>query len=513
MSRKVNSNSEQVHTFNIKGVDLAYDAATGSLHKLDPVGRGVLDYCLSEGVDLSRPELHRSELQRCISRLSPAFSPEEIEEAWNEIRLLAGKSLWGEDETAKKSESIYTDVADAEPDAEPAATEAAATEPADEVEGYANDRVCPVDLPPPKAMCLNVAHDCNLVCRYCFASQGRFGGNPMLMSAETARRAIDFLIDGSGSRRYLDVDFFGGEPLLAFDAVKDAIFYASRQGQKRGKEFRFTITTNCTLLSKDIIDFLNQWNVSVILSLDGRPETHNRMRKYREGGQSHDDAIRNALKLVESRNGTDYYIRGTYTRYNLDFYNDVKYLYDAGFRRLSLEPVVGVDADWAIRAEDLAALEQSYLHLVDFWQECFAKGDPLEFYHFEIGLTHGVCAERRITGCGAGYEYLAVTPEGDIYPCHQLVGQNEFAMGSIFAPSYSKMSALGKRFYDARVPNKPTCKECWARYLCGGGCHAGALGSTGNIMKPDPLSCSIMKLRLEFALYIQYLKLSAGILN
>ena len=504
MSRKVSTDRNQVHTFCIKGSDLAYDAATGSLLKLDRVGRAVIDYCLDAGLDFlsfESEEKQQDELRKAVSSLSPEFSPEDIEDTWDEIRAQAGKTLWGKDEVGRESEELDT----------------------------ARDDIS-IYLPSPKAMCLNVAHDCNLVCRYCFASQGRFGGNPMLMSPETSKKAIDFLIEASGNRRYLDVDFFGGEPLLCFDTVKETVLYASERGRKCGKEFRFTITTNCTLLTRDMIDFLNDWHISVILSLDGRPETHNRMRRYRDGGFSHGDALKNAISLVESRDGSDYYVRGTYTKYNLDFYNDVKYLYDAGFRRLSLEPVVGVDADWAISETDLTAIEESYLRLTDFWEECYRKKDPMEFYHFEIGLTHGVCKERRITGCGAGYEYLAVTPNGDIYPCHQLVGQEEFRMGAIGRPwresedegpnidgalqadvlstgaDLVRRNNIAREFYFSRVPNKPKCMNCWARYLCGGGCHAGSLGATGTALEPVPLTCSIMKLRLEFALYIQYLK-------
>lgn len=487
MSRKVSMRPNQVHVFSISGSDFAYDSATGSLLKLDRVGRALVDYCIEQELDLlsfSSAEEERAEMDRAVCLLSPEFSPNDIQDAWDEIRSQSGKTIWGRDD-------VFGEHGVLKPGSD--------------------DKL--LHLPTPKAMCLNVAHDCNLVCRYCFASQGRFGGNPMLMSPETSKKAIDFLVDASGNRRYLDVDFFGGEPLLCFDTVKQTVLYAAEKAKKHDKVFRFTITTNCTLLTRDIIDFLNEWRISAILSLDGRPETHNRMRRYRDGGTSHDDALKNALSLVESRGGSDYYVRGTYTKYNLDFYNDVKYLYDIGFRKISLEPAIGVDTDWAISESDLPALEESYLRLTDFWEECYRSKDPLDFYHFEIGLTHGVCKERRITGCGAGYEYLAVTPTGEIYPCHQLVGQEEFAMGYIHEPwgggkveESGKREELARRFFLSRVPNKPKCMDCWARYLCGGGCHAGSLGATGSTLDPVPLSCSIMKLRLEFALYIQYLK-------
>ena len=495
MSGKVKEEHNQIHTFEVKGMGLAYDAATGCLHKLDPVGRGVLDYCLEEGIDFQHccTAGEQVQLKQVISSLSPAFSREEIKSAWEEIKLQAGKTLWGEDES----------LAGYPPGPGSGPGEAVALARGD------------MPLPPVKAMCLNIAHDCNLVCRYCFAAQGRFGGKPVLMTPETAKKAIDFLIGASGNRRYLDVDFFGGEPLLSFDTVRQAVLYARKEGTKHGKEFRFTLTTNCTLLNKEIIDFLNDWNISVILSLDGRPEVHDKMRPQRDGSPSHGQGIANGLRLVESRGGRDYYVRGTYTRYNLDFYRDARYLYEAGFKRMSLEPAIGANADWAIREEDLPYIAESYAELTEFWEDCYKKNAPMDYYHFELGLDRGVCRERRITGCGAGYEYLAVTPEGTVYPCHQLVGQDKYRLGSIFESSSNalceqvdilKRQNIPGKFYLSRVPNKQKCIKCWARYLCGGGCHAGALASTGDIMNPDPLACRIMKIRLEFALYVQYIK-------
>ncbi len=497
------ADGKQVHTFRIKGIDLAHDAATGSLHKLDSVGRGVIDYCSEQGIDFqhfSDNAYEQAQLNQAMSVLSPPFSREDIAAAWEEIKLQAGKSLWGKDEIQDNSLLF--------PGTQPGGTmpQPAIDEP----------------LPSVKAMCLNIAHDCNLVCRYCFAAQGRFGGKPMLMSAETAKKAIDFLIGASGSRRYLDVDFFGGEPLLAFDTVKQAVLYSAEEGPRHGKEFRFTLTTNCTLLNKEIIDFLNDWNISVILSLDGRPEVHDKMRRCRDGSFSHGPAVANAQRLVESRGGRDYYVRGTYTRCNLDFHRDARYLYELGFRRMSLEPAIGADADWSITEDDLPIVRESYSELTAFWEDCYKNNAPMDYYHFELGLDRGVCRERRVTGCGAGYEYLAVTPEGTIYPCHQLVGQGDFNLGTILdspsdtTPGVSqhgqkhvdilKRQNIARKFYHSRVPNKESCIKCWARYLCGGGCHAGALASTGDMLNPDPLACRIMKIRLEFALYVQYIK-------
>lgn len=466
---------EAVHVFSVNGCDLAFDSATGSLHSLDPVGKAVLQYACRAGIDRrirQDPAFEKRFLEEVKGALFPRFTREEVEAAWEEALPLIGKTLWGDDFTLQ----------------------AAAEENSDGPE-----------IGSLKALCLNVAHDCNLACEYCFAARGHFGGKPQLMPPSVAMSAMDFLVSQSGKRRYLDVDFFGGEPLMAFDTVKEAVGYARRLEKTTGKIFRFTLTTNCVLLDAEVDEFLNAEGISVILSIDGRPEVHDRMRKRSGGSPSHATVLRNALRLVQSRQGRDYYVRGTFTRHNLDFYEDVKYLYAQGFRRMSLEPVTGGRGeDWAITEQDLPALREAYSRLAAFWKETFEKGDPFSFYHFEIGLDGGVCKEKRITGCGAGYEYLAVTPDGSIYPCHQLVGKPEFNMGNVSDGIVTP--ALMRRFYEARVPYKPRCIKCWARYLCGGGCHAGALLSTGDIKEPDPLACLIMKTRLEFALYVQYIK-------
>jgi len=404
------------------------------------------------------------------------FSREDLESAWTELLDLAGITLFGDDAAGL---ALPLDDAAVDP----------------QVAGV-------------KAMCLDVAHDCNLACAYCFASQGSFGGTPSLMTRETGRAAIDFLLAASKGRRYLDLDFFGGEPLLAFDVVRKVVAYAREQGEERGKEFRFTLTTNCTLLDEEKMDFLNEQRVSLILSVDGRPEVHDRMRRFRGGGPSHEVVMEKALRAVRSRGGRDYYVRGTYTRHNLDFDEDARYLYEMGFRRLSLEPAVGTGAsgadDWGISEADLPRLKESYSKLAAFWAESMHKGDPFEFYHFNLGLAGGLCRERRMTGCGAGYEYVAVTPEGEVYPCHQLVGNREYLLGTI--ASGISGPEIQRAFFQARVPNKDKCRSCWARYLCGGGCHARAIASGGNLRQPDPMSCLIMKTRLEYALYAQILR-------
>jgi len=451
--------NSKVHVFSVLGTDLAYDPTTGSLHKLDPVGKAVIEHIQS----CTAPSF-----ETALNSLSDTYSPREIEEAWNEACKMSGKSLWVRD--ANLSQSY-------------------------DCEAYATV--------PVKALCLDVAHDCNLACKYCFAAQGRFGGRPELMTKETARAAIDFIIAASRQRQFLDVDFFGGEPLMAFDVVKDTVKYAKEQGKRHGKVFRFTLTTNCTLLTNEIAEYLARENISLILSIDGRPEVHDRMRVFRGGQPSHSLAIEGAKKAVRARKRNDYWVRGTFTKYNLDFDNDVRYLYEQGFRYISLEPAVG-EGDWSIDESHLDTISKTYANLARFWAECFRKNDPFYFYHFYLGLQKGMCLERRQTGCGAGYEYVTVTPSGEIYACHQLVGKKQYLLGNVFDGITNRL--IPKLFYSARVPNKPTCIGCWARYLCGGGCHARALASTGEITEPDPMTCLFVKNRMEYALYVEFVR-------
>jgi len=479
-----------VHVFRAGGKDFAYDGASGTLHVLDDIGRAVLEWFMdnpSAGKSRAAGESQESGVQMrpgdvgdgnsasdavpedLVSALGERFPGPEIREAWQELRSALGNTLFGCDEILEQ-------------------------------EGIEEVCTSPIEAGL-KSMCLDIAHDCNLACEYCFASQGLFGGTPSLMSEETGKAAIDYLLEASKDRKYLDVDFFGGEPLLCFDTVKAVLLYALREGAKRGKEFRFTLTTNCVLLDDEKIAFLVDHGVSLILSIDGRSEVHDRMRKTRGGHPSYSRALERAKAAVEMNGGKGYFIRGTYTKLNLDFDEDVKSLYNEGFRYISLEPAVG-EGPWGLSREDLDAADKSYARLVEFWLDCHRRNDPFEFYHFNLGLQHGLCKERRMTGCGAGYEYVAVTTEGEIFPCHQLVGRQEFSMGSIRDGIHRK--DLMTRFCMSRVPMKPDCVSCWARYLCGGGCHARAAYSTGDLLRPDSLSCEFMKKRLEHALLAQY---------
>lgn len=357
------------------------------------------------------------------------------------------------------------------------------------------------DEPQVKALCLHVAHDCNLRCKYCFAGTGDFGHGRTMMDAKTGKAALDFLLRSSGSRKHLEVDFFGGEPLLNFDVVKEVVAYGEEQGPKAGKVIRFTLTTNGTLLGDEEIRFLNDKKMAIVLSLDGRPEVNDRMRPF-EGDVGSYTPVRDALlKFVRSRNGENYYVRGTYTAHNLDFSEDVKHLYELGFREISVEPVVGgAGESYTITHEHLAFLCSQYERLSDFYIEKHASGEPFNFFHFNVATYGGPCFGKRVSGCGAGFDYVAVTPEGDLYPCHQFVGNEAFKIGTVYEGV--TRPELAADFLKANLYRKPECMSCWAKFYCSGGCHANAYHRNGTILKPDSLACELQKKRVECALGI-----------
>lgn len=356
-----------------------------------------------------------------------------------------------------------------------------------------------------KALCLHVAHDCNLRCSYCFAGNGAFGGKPALMDGEVARAAVDFLVTASGSRRFCEIDFFGGEPLLNWPVIVETVEYARSREAKTGKAFRFTLTTNATLLRRSMLPFLNREMSNLVLSLDGRPEVHDRLRRGVGGKGSYQQALSRIRWVVESRGGKSYYIRGTFTRYNLDFSADVLYLADLGFTRLSIEPVVAPPEEhYALRPEDLPILEEEYERLALASLQREMEGRPFFFFHFHVDLQQGPCLPRRLAGCGAGVDYLAVSPAGDLYPCHQFMGRRGFRLGSVW--SGVTEAGLSARFLKANLFSKQGCPECWARYLCGGGCHANAHLINGDLLVPDSLGCALQRKRLECALYLQAMK-------
>jgi uncharacterized protein len=362
--------------------------------------------------------------------------------------------------------------------------------------------VKPADAGVVKAMCLHAAHDCNLRCQYCFADKGEYHmRNRSLMSPEVGKKALEWLIAKSGTRRNLEVDFFGGEPLLNFPAIREIVAYGRELEETRDKHFKFTTTTNGVNLTPEIMDFLNREMDNVVLSVDGRREVHDRMRPTPNGKGSYDLIIGKAKEFVKRREQKQYYLRGTYTRYNLDFANDVLHLADEGFQQLSIEPVVTTpDKPYAIREEDLPRVFDEYERLGGEYLKRRADGRWFSFFHFVVDLTGGPCLKKRLTGCGAGNEYVAVTPEGDIYPCHQFVGREGMKMGSVLDGSFD--AGMQKRFHDNHVLAKEKCRTCWARFYCSGGCAANAHAFNGDIGKPYDLECRLERKRLECAMAI-----------
>jgi len=352
-----------------------------------------------------------------------------------------------------------------------------------------------------KSLCLHVAHDCNLRCGYCFAGTGAFGGGRSLMPPAVAERAVEMVIAGSGRRRHCEIDFFGGEPLLNMDTVRRATAYIRRREAETGKVFKLTLTTNALLLDDATIAWLNAENISMVLSLDGRREVHDRMRPFADGAGSFDEAVERARRMVASRGGKNYYLRGTFTAHNLDFAADVLAMADLGFTELSVEPVVGKDAGYALREEHLPVLFAQYELLAAEYLARRRAGRPFEFFHFNLDLDNGPCLAKRLAGCGAGHEYFAVTPDGDLYPCHQFVGREKYLMGNVFEGI--KRPDLVRRFRASHALAKPACRECWARFYCSGGCHANAELFGGDLDQPYALGCELQKKRLECALMIQ----------
>ncbi len=367
------------------------------------------------------------------------------------------------------------------------------------LDGLAGQEVGSLSL---KAICLNVSHDCDLRCRYCFAGTGAFGGERLNMSVDTARRAIDFLLENSAGRKRVEVDFFGGEPLLNLPVVKETVAYGEERAADQGKEIRFTLTTNGMLLDDDTAAYLNEKMFNLVLSLDGRREVNDRMRVSPNGVSVYDAVLPRFRRLAQIRGDRQYYVRGTYTAYNKDFFADVRHLVEAGFDRVSVEPVVADSRHrYALRHEDLPELFRQYELLADYFCELYPTRQRFEFYHFNLSLLHGQCLAKRLTGCGAGGEYLAVTPNGDIYPCHQFVGREDYRLGNLAEESLDEN--LRSTFRKAHVLAKEDCRGCWARFFCSGGCHANAVNANGDILRPDRFSCKLLQKRLECSIYIQ----------
>ncbi len=353
-----------------------------------------------------------------------------------------------------------------------------------------------------KALCLHVAHDCNLACRYCFAGEGEYHGRRSLMSFEVGKKALDFLIANSGNRRHLEVDFFGGEPLMNWPVVKQLVEYGRSREKPCGKEFRFTLTTNGVLLSDEIMEFCNREMSNVVLSLDGRKEVNDRMRPFRGGAGSYDRIVPKFRKFAESRGQKNYYVRGTFTRYNLDFASDVLHFADLGFRQMSVEPVVASPEEpYALQPEDIPRILKEYDRLAVEYIKRKKEGRGFNFFHFMIDLDQGPCVAKRLSGCGSGTEYLAVTPWGDLYPCHQFVGQEEFLLGNV--DEGITRTDLRDAFKLCNVYAKEKCRGCFARFYCSGGCAANAYHYDGSITGAYDIGCEMQKKRIECAIMIK----------
>ena len=353
-----------------------------------------------------------------------------------------------------------------------------------------------------KALCLHIAHDCNLACKYCFAEEGEYKGKRELMSYEVGKKALDFLVANSGSRKNLEVDFFGGEPLMNFQVVKDLVKYGRSIEEKSNKHFRFTLTTNGVLLNDEIMEFANENMDNVVLSIDGRKEIHDMMRPFPKGDGSYDLIVPKFIKFADSRNQEKYYVRGTFTHNNLDFSKDVLHLADLGFKQISVEPVVAKDTDdYAIREEDLPKLYEEYDNLAKEMVERHGTDREFNFFHFMIDLEGGPCVYKRLSGCGSGTEYLAVTPTGDLYPCHQFVGDTDFLMGNV--DTGIKNTELQSEFKSCNVYAKKECRNCFARFYCSGGCVANSYNFKGSILENYDVGCKLQKKRIENAIMIK----------
>ncbi len=446
-----------IHQYRLNGYNIVLDINSGGVHVTDDV-----TYDL---IALLTPPLHPICPPEVIKQLESQYDKKEILGAYDDIyTLYENDTLFSEEEYEQFSDMMVSS--------------------------------------PVKAMCLHVAHDCNLRCSYCFASTGDFGEGRKLLDADTGKKAIDFLLTQSKGRKNLELDFFGGEPLMNFEVVKEIVAYARSKEKEYNKNFRFTITTNGMLLNDDIIDYINREMSNVVLSIDGRKEVNDRVRVRCDKTGSYDKIVPNYQKLVAKRGQDQYYVRGTFTKYNLDFAKDVMHLNDIGFDQVSVEPVVAdPQQPYALTESDLPQIFDEYENLAKQLIEKKKNGKGFNFFHFMLDLDQGPCAIKRLRGCGCGNEYVAVTPDGDIYPCHQFVGMEEWKMGSVLDDTFD----LKRKDYFAKanIYGKEDCKNCWAKFYCSGGCNANNLQYAGDVLKPHKLSCELEKKRLECAIMIK----------
>ena len=449
-----------VHLYKLNGYNIVLDVFSGSVHAVDDVAFDAISM-----YETHTPE----EIKNALSEKykDEGITSEDLDEVLSDIaELKEGGKLFTEDQYADKAfdfKNRHTEI---------------------------------------KALCLHVAHTCNLNCTYCFAAQGKYHGERALMSFETGKRALDFLVENSGKRRNLEVDFFGGEPLMNFEVVKQLVAYARSIEDKCGKHFRFTLTTNGVLLDDEVTEFANRECHNVVLSLDGRKEVHDRLRKTINGKGSYDTIVPKFQKFVKARGDKGYYVRGTFTHNNTDFTNDIFHMADLGFTELSMEPVVCAPGEeYALTEEDLPVLFEQYEILAKEMLRREREGRPFTFYHYMLDLTGGPCIYKRISGCGSGTEYLAVTPWGELYPCHQFVGDPKYSMGNIWDGVTNK--ALQDEFKLCNAYARPDCKDCWAKLYCSGGCAANAYHATGSITGTYHYGCELFKKRIECAIVLK----------
>ena len=449
------------------GLNIVLDVYSGAVHVVDDVFYDLLDK-IGESFDKN------ADYSAAAAALSEKYPEEDVKSSLDEVRRLAEEG------------QLYTDDFYAELAAK-----------------WNKKSVV-------KALCLHVAHDCNLRCKYCFADTGEFHGHRSIMSAEVGKAAIDFVIKNSGSRKNIEIDYFGGEPLMNFGVVKEITEYAKEQGALHGKNFRFTITTNGVLLSDEIKEYVNANMSNIVLSLDGKKDTNDRMRVRVDGSGCYDTIVPKFIDIAESRNQDNYYVRGTFTAENLHFADDVMHMADLGFLQTSVEPVVAPESEsYALTEAHLDTVKAEYEKLAKLYLDRRREGRPFNFFHFMIDLDQGPCVVKRLSGCGAGHEYIAVTPEGDIYPCHQLVGNADFKMGSVMTGEFDE--GIKSIFEKSNVYTKPDCADCFAKFYCSGGCAANAYNFNHDINKPYKLACEFERKRVECAIAIEAIKAMEGL--
>lgn len=457
-----------IHQYKNNGYNIVLDVNSGSVHVADPVMYDAVAVLAERMPDPEKPEPVPEEYRQAVfERLGGTYERQEIQETLEDIQeLIDQEQLFAKD--------IYRDFV---------------------IDFKERKTVV-------KALCLHIAHDCNLACRYCFAEEGEYHGRRALMSFEVGKKALDFLIANSGNRRNLEVDFFGGEPLMNWKVVKDLVAYGREQEKIHNKHFRFTLTTNGVLLNDEIMEFCNKEMGNVVLSLDGRKEVNDKMRPFRNGAGSYDLIVPKFQKFAESRNQMNYYVRGTFTHHNLDFADDAIHFADLGFKQMSIEPVVAPpEADYAIREGDLPKILDQYDKLAVEYIKRKKEGRGFNFFHFMIDLNAGPCVAKRLSGCGSGTEYLAVTPWGDLYPCHQFVGQENFLLGNVDTGITN--TPVRDEFKLCNVYAKEKCRDCFARFYCSGGCAANSYNFHGTITDAYDIGCAMQKKRIECAIMIK----------